>query len=118
MTSVVEQKNETGYRTVVHLPGAINCTNCYLTKSCPCNKCSELDYETKRWEMSWGEFKSSVDQNVLMVACGNRMPNSYTEFCDFYDENITKSVNVPLSLDIPLFVNDTIDSGEDTEIIV
>ena len=94
MALVVEQKNNNilGYRTVVHLPGGINCVNCYITKSCPCNKCSELDYETKRFEMSWDEFKSSNNKNVLMVVCRNRIPNSYSEFCQFFDEELFKSI--------------------------
>lgn len=72
-------------RTVSHLPGGIECTNCYLTNKVPCDDCLSLGYETKRNMMSWDDIKNTVDPDVITSVCGNTMPASYIEFCELYE---------------------------------
>lgn len=77
--------NNSGIRTVSHLPGGVNCTNCYLTNKVPCDDCQSLGYETKRSMMSWNEFKDTVDPDVITNVCDYNMPGSYGEFCEMYE---------------------------------
>jgi hypothetical protein len=60
--------------------------------------CGMLDYEVKTWEMSWVDFKTSVDPAILQSVCGG-IPNSYIEFCDLYDENRARRELVDVSVD-------------------
>lgn len=73
---------DTGIRTVSHLPGGVDCTNCYLTNKVPCDECLELDYETKSNVMTWDDFKNSVDLEVITNVCGDKIPDTYQDFCE------------------------------------
>ena len=66
-------------RTVGHLPGGIDCTNCYETNTFPCQSCKDVD-EIKENIMCWETFKEAIPPEQLIQKYG-KVPENYHEFC-------------------------------------
>ena len=98
MHSVRNSIKPSDERVVGHLPGGIDCTNCYETNTFPCTSCTEID-EIKENIMRWDTFKEATPPNVFIQKYG-KVPDNYNEFCLLYIKNKMR-VQIPVRLHTP-----------------
>jgi len=94
MTLNHENKNYViveGFHIVSSFPGGIKCVNCYIEKNTLCDYCLCLDYETKKDTMSWNEFKSQINPDIIIRIC-NKFPDNYKEYIDLYNSFIERKL--------------------------